>query len=335
MAENTSIAFVHHSFSPWRGCREVDSGCNHCYARDISKRNPKVLGGWAVHGPRVLASDDQWRKMRKLDRRAERAGEQHRVIFNWGDPFEDWIGVIKDQFGRTVLWCEQCDELKRSDEVCRCNKAYRRIATMQDVRRAFFKLVDETPNLLWLLSTKRPEEIYHLWPGDYRPNVFLGISVTDTADATKKNEALARVDHLAGGTWVACEPLIGACNLVSASLVPHFVCECGQIYISPGQCPVCRRTDAEIVYCGVDWVVIGGETGRSARPCRLEWIESIIRQCRESSLPVFVSHVGRRPCDSNDQVIPLVDAKGGDPTEWPEELRVREYPDFDSLTEEL
>jgi protein gp37 len=107
----------------------------------------------------------------------------------------------------------------------------------------------------------------------------------------------------------------------------------------------------------LDWVIVGGESGPGARPFDLAWARRIVQQCQAASVPVFVKQVGTAPindgrgpyrvprvttaagagvecehgydvcpkCDAG--TMPLVDKKGGDPSEWPEDLRVRQFPE--------
>lgn len=89
----------------------------------------------------------------------------------------------------------------------------------------------------------------------------------------------------------------------------------------------------------LDWVIVGGESGPGARPCNVEWIQSIIRQCKEAGIPCFVKQPGSSPrCDLRQPIgewplgvqfpnTPHVnDKKGGDPLEWPEDLRIQQFP---------
>jgi Protein of unknown function (DUF5131) len=97
---------------------------------------------------------------------------------------------------------------------------------------------------------------------------------------------------------------------------------------------------------GIHWVIVGGESGPGSRPCNVNWILQIIEQCRAASVPVFVKQLGRnirtgvnddldewgsdiRYSDEWDEFgmpIRTADSKGGDWSEWPEDLRVREFP---------
>jgi protein gp37 len=82
---------------------------------------------------------------------------------------------------------------------------------------------------------------------------------------------------------------------------------------------------------GIHWAIIGGESGHRARPFDLGWARSIVSQCGEQGVPCFVKQIGRRPMDGGIAVA-ISDFKGGNPKEWPEDLRVREFPEHtDSL----
>jgi Protein of unknown function (DUF5131) len=93
------------------------------------------------------------------------------------------------------------------------------------------------------------------------------------------------------------------------------------------------------------WVIAGGESGPGARACNVEWIRSVVRQCKDAGVACFVKQLGSRPTGLNewcdrcnlgmtsgmhgldcDKSPVLRDRKGGSMEEWPEDLRVREFP---------
>ena len=105
----------------------------------------------------------------------------------------------------------------------------------------------------------------------------------------------------------------------------------------------------ELDLSGIHWVIIGGESGPGARPFDLNWARNIIRQCREQNVKVFVKQLGTVPMEPEEQwrgrvvmrllsaknhkrmpegFVPLKyqDRKAGEPAEWPEDLRIREFP---------
>jgi len=94
---------------------------------------------------------------------------------------------------------------------------------------------------------------------------------------------------------------------------------------------------------GIDWAIVGGESGNRARPCNVAWIRRIVARAATSSVPCFVKQLGAAPYHvepdppgfataSNGDIgrrvfWSLVDDKGGDPTAWPHDLRIRLFPE--------
>ena len=253
MAENSAIGWTHHTFNPWRGCQKVAPGCTNCYAEALAKRNPSVLGTWGADGTRVVAAEAYWREPLKWQRQAAAAGERRRVFCaSLADVFEDWNGPITNVRGEKLL----------------CNQA--------DLRRRLFALIDETPDLDWLLLTKRPEHILRMTPavrvnsqqqaddrnerGElYRRNVWLLTSVSEQATADANIPALLACRDLAPVLGVSAEPLLGPINLQAAGAL-----------------------------AAPDWLIVGGESGPRRRPCEVAWIVDVVDQCRAAALRCYV-----------------------------------------------
>lgn len=85
---------------------------------------------------------------------------------------------------------------------------------------------------------------------------------------------------------------------------------------------------------GIDWLIVGGESGPGARPCDLAWIRSLRDQCAAAGVACFIKQLGARPIFGGDfalktgpmEALGLRDSKGGNWNEWPADLRVREFP---------
>jgi protein gp37 len=282
-----------YTWSPWRGCTKVSDGCKLCYAEALSRRNPKTMGVWGPQGTRVVNAD--WNKPIRWDREAEKAGVRMRVFPSLCD------------------WLEGREELV-------------------DVRERFAALIQATPHLDWLLLTKRPESIHlaseafgwNVASHGLPPNVWYGVSVEDQARAVERLPRLAEVR--AGVRWVSYEPALGPVDF-GPWLEPVFV---------SGPDP----DDRGITVPGLDWIVVGGESsqgGKAARPFDVAWARSVVGQCCDASTAVFVKQLGSRPFDSAARIdidgpgshavaLDLADSHGGDPDEWPEDLRVRQQP---------
>jgi len=76
---------------------------------------------------------------------------------------------------------------------------------------------------------------------------------------------------------------------------------------------------------GIDWVIVGGESGSGAEPFHLEWARDIREQCRRAGAAFFVKQLGRHPIEGGKE-LRLRDLHGGDWAEWPEDLCIREMP---------
>ncbi len=76
----------------------------------------------------------------------------------------------------------------------------------------------------------------------------------------------------------------------------------------------------------LNWVIVGGESGPNARPCDPKWISQIVEQCEPASVSCFVKQLGSNVADHSGHRMSYGDRKGGDPSEWIESLRVRQFP---------
>lgn len=169
-------------------------------------------------------------------------------------------------------------------------------------------IIRRTPYRYQIL-TKRPNRIAAHLPADWGPdgydNVWLGVSVEYQKTAFRIDQ-LARVP--ARVRFVSYEPAIGP-----LSLIKHF-------YEQPGS-PVWLNG---IKVRAVDWVITGGESGGlDARPFDPQWALDIDAECRTAGIAHFVKQMGSRWARGNG----AKDPHGADPEEWPDEWRVRDFPD--------
>jgi protein gp37 len=150
-------------------------------------------------------------------------------------------------------------------------------------RRELFALIARTINLEWLVLTKRPA-VAAAWTECYGPNVWIGTSVEDQKRLELRVPALLLVP--ARITFLSCEPLLGPLDLESA-----------------------------LVDGGVDWVIVGGESGPGARPMDLAWARDIREQCARVGVAYFFKQLGGAGHD-----------KGGALESIPPDLRIRQFP---------
>ena len=326
MAETTAISWADSTWNPWIGCTKVGPGCDHCYA---SVSTPaRTLGVvWGAGQPRRRTSEANWRKPLAWNAR----------------PFYEcpdcgWRGETKSN-------CPSC--------AAEVTTARRRVfcASLADVfdnevpdewRGDLWGLIASTPNLDWLLLTKRIGNAAKMLPGNRAtgavlPNIWLGATIVNQEEADRDIPKLLATP--AAKRFVSYEPALGPVDFGLLGTLPK-----DQF---PGDVMVHQR---------LDWILVGGESaqpGYPARPFDIQWARDTVRQCREAGVAVFVKQMGSalrvrndsmeewRDEDAFSDAIPeeyqpayqgelvcirLKDRAGADPAEWPEDLRVREFP---------
>lgn len=238
MAENSKIEWTDHTFNPWEGCQKVGPGCDHCYAET---RNARFGGGQAVNwGPGALR------------RRTSAA--------NWRKPIS-WNAAHADFFARhgrrqRVFCASLADVFDNAvDPAC---------------RRDLFDLIEITPNLDWLLLTKRIGNVARMLPSlawARRDNIWLGATVCNQAEADRDIPKLRALP--ARVRFLSMEPLLG---------------------------PVDLTAHLDILSTAhnhsLDWVIVGGESGPEARPMHPDWPRSLRDQCQSAGVPYLFKQWG-------------------------------------------
>jgi protein gp37 len=339
-------------FNPWRGCTKVSAGCTNCYAETLSHRNPAVLGEWGPNGTRVVASETKWREALSWDRAAKKAGERHRVFCaSLADVFEDWDGPMVNSKGEALVANQWWPKLGRG--------SFDRLI-MNHVRERLDSLIRATPNLDWLILTKRPENIYRMGEdhmfGLTQDNRKLAIHSNVWMGTTVENQEQAdiRIPHLlrtpAAVRFLSVEPMLGPIDLRRwMPKHPFFLTRCEHCGWTGSSelCDVDRFHDDADVVCpachtvmladeipGIGWTICGGESGPHARPFDLAWARDLRDQCKTAGVSYFAKQMGSNPVVLGTDTLgePMLhsvrfkDGHGGDPDEWPADLKVRQFP---------
>lgn len=220
----------------------------------------------------------------------------------------------------------------KSGRVFTCSWSDFFIIDADEWRDDAWSVIRRTSHLTYQLLTKRPALIERRLPkdwGDGYPNVWLGVSAEDQAAAFNRISVLRSIP--AKRHFLSIEPLLGFVDL------------------HPWLSGIERQDGAKI-----DWVIVGGESGSKARFCSLDWVRTVVVQCKGAYVPVFVKQLGANSdwrltneyvartsgaaiecqhgydccpkCDAGSSRMKMRDRKGGDINEWPEDLRVREFP---------
>ncbi|KWK75742.1 phage Gp37/Gp68 family protein [Burkholderia ubonensis] len=260
MSENTTIEWCDHTFNPWEGCQKVGPGCDHCYAET---RNARFGGGtainWGPGAPRRRTSPANWRKPLQWNRDGTFYaihGRRQRVF----------CASLADVFDNAVdpAW-----------------------------RRDLFALIAHTPNLDWLLLTKRIGNVAEMlrWIDvDRLPdNVWLGATIVNQAEADRDIPKLLAVP--ARVRFLSMEPLLGPVDLLASGDV---LCRCG------GCLEMAATYPEHAGLQRIDWVIVGGESGHGARPMHPAWATDLRDQCALAGVPFLFKQHGEWAPGSGD-----------------------------------
>lgn len=206
----------------------------------------------------------------------------------------------------------------------------------QEWRGELFAVIRETaPRLDWLMLTKRIGNVQAMLPADWSdgyPNVWLGISAGTQATLDRDVPKLLAIP--AAVRWVSAEPLLGPVDLTP------WLCGCYSVRGARTHLSFCPRHEDQTD--GIDWIVAGGESGPGARPCNVDWMREIRRQCDDAGVPYFPKQLGSHPIAKRSELLRgypeivgedcyapmrLRDSKGGDQREWPDGLGERQWPE--------
>lgn len=301
---DSKIQWTNKTWNPTTGCTKVSQGCKHCYAERIANRlwatqYPPNLDGSARAFTDIRLHED------RLDQPAHWKTPQRVFVDSMSDLFHEDIpfDFIDRVFAIMALVPQHTYQIltKRPE---------RALAYLSNPDR--FLMVEETADLELqrlagvgtFLDTRR-------WP---LPNVWLGSSVEDQSAANLRVPLLLQTP--AAVRFLSCEPLLGPVDLDSREFL----------------CADWRRKLTIGTY--VDWVIVGGESGTSARPFHLDWARAILAQCRAAGVACFIKQLGAKPLVISQAektrgaqvVLNLRDSHGGNMDEWPLDLRVREFP---------
>ncbi len=229
MGKATEISWTDHTFNPWWGCVKVSPGCEHCYAETLSKRWGHTIWGPAKTTGRRFFGAKHWQEPLKWDADAAAAGIRRRVFCaSMADVFEDHPAI-----GST--------------------------------RAMLFDLIRATPNLDWLVLTKRPENIAEVMPRGYWSNVWLGTSTEDQQRAEERMPILLQHRGRVPVLFLSIEPQLG---------------------------PVVLWDIDGAMSGGIDWVIVGGESGPGHRPFDIRWARWLRNECMAAGVAFHYKQFG-------------------------------------------
>ena len=267
MAENSAIEWTDHTFNGWIGCTKVGPGCDHCYAEALATTRLGVP--WGPGAPRRRTAASTWKQPRRWNNRAVALGLRQRVF----------CSSLADVFDNEVP---------------------------AEWRTDLFQLIRETPQLDWLLVTKRIGNAAKMVEaaGGWPTNVWLGATIVDQAEA---NRDIPKLLATPGPRFrfLSMEPLLGQVNLEEAWHGENALS--GECW---GDCAWCTNGHPPLYNCqrgrqegghwfdhptgrsGLDWIIVGGESGPGARPMHPDWVILLRDQCEAAGVPFLFKQWG-------------------------------------------
>lgn len=262
---DTNIEWADKVWNSVTGCTKVSDGCRNCYAERMSKR---LAGraGYPEDGFNVTLHPD------KLDE-----------PLRWKKPARIFVCSMGDLFHEDV-----------PDEF------------IDKVWMTFIEARHHT----FLVLTKRPERMMRYgrklthagWVGD-GSNVWLGTSVEDQKTADERMPLLLQTP--AAKRFVSYEPALGPVDFTRYLRIAWQCSYCSRYYPDPLKevCPDCGKrggwTGSHIFNppggqrgSGLDWLIMGGESGPGARPLHPDWARSVRDQCQAAGVPFFFKQWG-------------------------------------------
>lgn len=234
MAAATQIEWTDHTFNPWVGCMKVSPLCDNCYAADLVT-NKKWFTGDPASQARADAASYQWGEPGVGVGHRKRTAES-----TWKQPLA-WNRKAEREGTRPFVFCASLADVFDN-------------AVDHQWRSDLFDLIRATPNLIWLLLTKRPQNIERMVAanGGLPPNVALGTSAGTQAEVNKAIALIARakINLRPAFTFISAEPLLEAVSFMATP-------------------------DLRIAMTQVDWVIVGGESGKGARRMEADWARAI------------------------------------------------------------
>lgn len=298
----TKIEWATDSWNPITGCTKVSSGCANCYSERFAERwrgtpgHPYEQGFDLRLWPDRLETPFRWMQSRRI------------FVCSMADLFHP--DVPFEFISAVFLTCMFAD---RHTFIILTKRPRRALEYYQHLER-------EKPECG---QAGGERTLGWRWP---LPNVWLGVSVEDQKAADERIPVLLKIP--AAVQFLSCEPLLGEIDLCMW-LDPLWDVDrttrraIAQGLLNQDQADSLRKNT-------IDWVIVGGESGPGARLMIEEWALEIMLACDDATVPCFIKQMGSMWARIHRTKHP----KGGEPSEWPKDLRVREFPKMKGKTDD-
>ncbi len=322
----STIEWTDHTINPLVGCTKVPgalTGCKNCYAEAASKTG-RLQQFSQYHG--VVNEHGHWTGKINF------VPEQLEKLFKFRKPTRVFMPSMSDPFHPAVKeeWLDQIftaialnPQVKVQMLTKRPERMLEYISSLRGVklRSGLMRLRNQLEGIQDARYTELKDDILPL------KNLYLGVSVENQKTADERIPLLLQTP--AALRFLSVEPLLEAVDLTESDRMYNPGLGEGHTWLNPLR-GIAYDSDGSFSHTpAIDWIIVGGESGPGARTCDINWISAIIQQCQSSRVPVFVKQLGSNPRNLPTYVSlkdKLRDRKGGNIAEWPEYLRVREFP---------
>ncbi len=352
MSTNSKIEWTDATWTPVRArrkdtgkvgvaCVKVSPACKNCYAERLNMRNLPAHGTGLPYTVEALGQVEifldkemlfaplKWKRPRKI------------FVCSQTDLFGEFVpDEMIDRVFAVMALCPQHTFQVLTKRAERMRRYQSQIRPISSVSTDVADLARHIGRIVWDPRGSERCNYYgcgdvgdvsnrRVWPGWPLPNVWLGVTAEDQQRADERIPHLLRTP--AAKRFVSVEPMLKRVDLTKIPVLPS---------------PYATKTvdinvlaRASVLAPGIDWVIVGGESGAGARPMDIAWVRDLRDQCKTAGVACFIKQMGAKPYVSylnpnvtswDDELIDqikLKDRKGGDMAEWPEDLRVREVPE--------
>jgi protein gp37 len=323
----SNIEWTDETWNVLVGCSKVSEGCRHCYAINQAYRNNAMAQKMSNPG-----------RMKYYEGLTQKKGDR-----------VEWTGIVK--FVSEALEIPLKWKKPRKVFVNSMSDLFHESVSDEHLDR-IFAVIALTPHHTYQILTKRPERMQEYlrsaknririaavdlgratntdhtdlescqwdWP---LPNTWMGVTVENQKAADDRIPLLLQTP--AALRFLSVEPLLEAVELTHRQLNGN---QYNYLLNSWSPCGGGARGATAgggiaTLQSAVDWIIVGGESGPNVRPFNIDWARSLRDQCKVSGTKFFFKQAGSNVWDG-DRKLKLRDRKGGDLSEIPEDLRIRE-----------
>lgn len=314
MGERSAIEWTDATWNPVTGCSKVSPGCAHCYAETLALTR---LAGRPGYGGKP------WVPENAADNVVLRP-ERLRLPLTWREPRRIFVNSMSDLFHELVpieYVARVFDVMASATLVCEHRRWDDHDAECWTGPRHTFQVLTKRPERMRHVIEELPHHVAERWRGDSTiaiamevgdwplPNVWLGTSVENQTWADRRIPELLATP--AAVRFLSCEPLLGPLDLGVGLRVSWQCSGCRRYYSGRHRetCPDCgavgywtgshafNRPDGQ-TGPGIDWVIVGGESGPEHRPVDPAWVRSVRDQCQATGVPFLFKQWGGRTSKS-------------------------------------